>query len=190
MEMEADFPLKISRSLRKSISMRIDRDGTVLVSAPLYMSSKQVDEFISGHRRWIENNRKRILERKSRPDFYSRLPLDTPGRMKEAAQRLMNIVLPMVERHAEIMGARPSKVTFRASRTRWGSCNNRLRTLNFSLYLLLLPQECIEEVVVHELSHLIEPNHGPRFYALMDKYWPQWRHTRQIARKIVRDGRI
>ena len=58
------------------------------------------------------------------------------------------------------------------------------------LYLLLLPQRCIEHIVVHELAHLLVPNHGPRFYAVMDKHFPDWKQVRKETSKLVFSGNI
>lgn len=58
----------------------------------------------------------------------------------------------------------------------------------FSVYLLLFPDWIVEHVVVHELAHLIEPNHGPRFYRVMDRHFPRWREAREITRKILDDS--
>ena len=79
----------------------------------------------------------------------------------------------------------PSAISYRCTRTRWGSCNPKTRRINFSTYLLLLPEWCIEHVVVHELCHLLVPNHGPRFYALMDRHFPRWKEARRETRRLA-----
>ena len=48
--------------------------------------------------------------------------------------------------------------------------------------LALYPPECLEYVVVHELAHLREPNHGPRFHALLDAALPNWRAAERKLR--------
>jgi predicted metal-dependent hydrolase len=45
---------------------------------------------------------------------------------------------------------------------------------------------CIEHVVVHELAHLLVPNHSPRFYAVMDKFFPRWKEAREETKRISR----
>ena len=79
----------------------------------------------------------------------------------------------------------PSGISYRCTRTRWGSCNPRTRHINFSTYLLLLPDWCIEHVVVHELCHLLVPDHSPRFYALMDRHFPLWKEALSHTRLLV-----
>lgn len=67
----------------------------------------------------------------------------------------------------------------RKMKTRWGSCNSRAGRIWLNLELAKRPPECLEYVVVHEMAHLIEANHGPRFYALMDRLMPEWRTHRE-----------
>ena len=65
-------------------------------------------------------------------------------------------------------GFRYTRVTLRDSHTRWGSCSNRA-SISLSIYLQLLPQHLIDYVLLHELCHTMELNHGERFWALMDR---------------------
>ena len=60
-------------------------------------------------------------------------------------------------------------------KTLWGSCNPRRRTIRLNTELAKKPPECLEYIVVHELVHLLERSHGPRFVALMDRHLPKWR---------------
>ena len=61
-----------------------------------------------------------------------------------------------------------SEVKIQSSKTRWGSCS-RAKSINLSLYLMLLPANLIDYVILHELCHTREMNHGDRFWAWMDK---------------------
>ena len=99
--------------------------------------------------------------------------------------RLDAIVKPMVAHHAMVMNVEPSAITYRKMVSRWGMCNVHSHALCFSLYLLLLPQWCIEHVVVHELCHLLESSHNARFHALMDRYFPRWREARKETRAYL-----
>lgn len=59
-------------------------------------------------------------------------------------------------------------ITVKEIRSRWGSCSSK-KNINLSCFLMLLPSELIDYIILHELCHTIEMNHGPSFHALMDK---------------------
>ena len=170
--------------------IRIVKNGDVHVSAPIGTPKKEVEEFISQHQEWIIEGRKKIAERqKQRADFYNQLPLTTKAQKVEATERLRALVEPMLERHTKAMGVSPSSIRFKPMISRWGMCNVKERSICYSTYLLLLPEWCVEHVVVHELCHLLEPSHNARFHALMDKYYPKWREARKETRQLAKGGR-
>ncbi len=68
-------------------------------------------------------------------------------------------------------------------KTKWGSCNVQRARVWLNLALAKYPPECLEMVLVHELVHLLEPNHSPRFYQLMDTYLPDWRKADQLLQQ-------
>lgn len=169
------------------LSMRIVKNGDVHVSAPVGMPRKEVEAFICQHQDWIVEARKKTAERqKARADFYNRLHLNTKAQKDEAADRVRVLVEPMIGRYSKMMGVCPSTVSYRPMISRWGVCNVKRRSICYSTYLLLLPDWCVEHVVVHELCHLLEPSHNAHFHRLMDKYFPQWREARREARRIVK----
>lgn len=167
--------------------MRIVKNGDVHVSAPIGMPKKEVEAFISQHQEWIVEARKRTAERqRQRTDFYKQLPLATKAQKSESAERLRALAEPMIERYVREMGVSPTSVSYKPMISRWGVCKVKERSICLSTYLLLLPNRCIEHVVVHELCHLLEPSHNARFHALMDKYFPQWRYARRETRRIAK----
>ena len=58
---------------------------------------------------------------------------------------------------------------------RRGSCNIAARRIWLNLELAKKPDRCLEYVLVHELTHLLERNHTDRFRAFMDEFLPDWR---------------
>lgn len=62
-----------------------------------------------------------------------------------------------------------NKININSSKSRWGSCSGK-KNINFSLFLLLLPEKLIDYVVLHELAHTIEMNHSDRFWQLLDSF--------------------
>lgn len=179
--------IRITYRRTSRMSMRIVKNGDVHVSAPIGMPKREVVRFIEEHREWIGKARKKTYENQQRrAAFYSQLPLQTRAQADEALRRLKDMIGPMVEYHSEEMGVRPSSVSYRAMISRWGVCNVKNRSICFSVYLLLLPEWCVEHVVVHELCHLLEPSHNARFHALMDKYFPRWKDARKETRQICK----
>ena len=84
--------------------------------------------------------------------------------------------------YAPLIGVAPGRVTIREQKTRWGSCSGK-GNLNFNWKLIMAPPECLDYVVIHELCHLLEFNHSPRFWTLvaaqMPDYepWKKWLKT-------------
>ncbi len=182
-----EVPVIVTRRRTSRLSMRIGKDGSVRVSAPWLTPRRVIEEFVSNNKEWIEKARKRrAAGRDAQEDFYSQLDISTPARRREAAARLEAIVAPLLESHCAQMGVRPCAVSYHATKSRWGSCNPRSKKINLSLYLLLLPDWCIEHVVVHELAHLLVPNHSERFYAVMDRFFPRWRDARRETRRLCK----
>ena len=71
----------------------------------------------------------------------------------------------------------------RRMKTKWGTCNPDRRKIWLNLELAKKPSECLEYVVVHEMIHLLERNHTPRFYELMDRFMPSWRRRRDALNR-------
>ena len=169
------------------LSMRIVKNGDVHVSAPIGMSKKEIEAFISQHQEWIVEARKKTAERqKQRIDFFNQLPLTTKAQKEEATEKVRALIEPLIEQYTEVIGITPSSIHYKPMISRWGMCNVKDHSICFSTFLLLLPNRCVEHVVVHELCHLLEPSHNVRFHALMDKYFPRWKEARKETRKICR----
>ena len=89
--------------------------------------------------------------------------------------------------HAPRLGVAPPPLRISAARTRWGSCSQR-GGIALNWRLILMPLPVLDYVVAHELAHLREMNHSPRFWAVVEQLCPDWRarrlELRQLARQI------
>lgn len=169
--------------------MRATKSGEIHVSVPWGVPRATVERFVEEHRDWIAKALERTAQRERKDAaFYSRMPLRTRRERQEADSRLGELIAPMMEKYAALTSKRPLSVKFNSARTRWGSCNKRTREIRFSRYLLLLPEFCVEHVVAHEMAHLLVANHGPRFYAVMDRIFPLWKEARKATRVAVDGG--
>lgn len=73
-------------------------------------------------------------------------------------------------------------VKVRDAKTRYGSCVPAKRALHFTSRLVMLPKEAIDAIIVHELSHMIHPNHGKEFYQLVERYIPNYKQINQYLK--------
>ena len=89
--------------------------------------------------------------------------------------------IPSVRQACEaIVGQRAAQVRVRDMRTRWGTCSVARRRIWLSLQLVQKPPACLRCVMTHELIHLLEPSHSPRFWTLMDRFCPDWREVHRL----------
>ena len=82
-----------------------------------------------------------------------------------------DVLAPRALRLAARIGRRVSRITIRDTKSRWGSCSGQ-GNLSFSWRLILAPEPVLDYVVAHEVAHLVEMNHGPRFWQLVESLTP------------------
>jgi len=92
-------------------------------------------------------------------------------------------IIRVVTKYSKIMDVSPEKVSFNKAEKRWGSCNYTSKSLNFTIRLAMVDDRIQEYIVVHELAHLIEPNHSYKFWAIVEKYIPDYKEIEQDLRK-------
>ncbi len=90
----------------------------------------------------------------------------------------------MVEKWVGITGLKPVKVTYRKTRSRWGSCSGR-GNISLSIYLMKLSERAIEYVIVHELCHLKHHNHSEKFWSEVQRYMPDYAIIRNSLRRGI-----
>ena len=95
-------------------------------------------------------------------------------------QEVCNMGAQLMSVWAKKMGVRPTGLKVHRMKTRWGSCNVRTGSINLNTLLACWPEECLEYIVVHELAHLHEANHSPRFHAIVERYLPMWRERKKL----------
>lgn len=156
-------------------------DGRVEVSAPMRMSDASIVRFVRGHANWIEGHRRSVIARAAEAPSAP-----TPEELAEWRAVVAAFVPALVEKWAPAMGVVPGKLAYRNMVSRWGSCNVRTGRICINVQLAAHPPECLEYVVVHELCHLLEASHGPRFKALMDSFLPDWRAREAKLRGGIR----
>lgn len=103
------------------------------------------------------------------------VPIENPQIQQTIEETLQEILRKeakyyLPQRTAELAkqwGFSYSKISIRSARTRWGSCNSH-KNLMFSLFIMTLPYEHIDHIILHELCHTVHMNHSAEFYALLN----------------------
>jgi predicted metal-dependent hydrolase len=113
-------------------------------------------------------------------DAFGRPTLRILGHDEHAPRRLRDWLVQQARRdldaqvthHARVLKLRPTRLTVRDQTSRWGSCSST-GALSFSWRLVLAPPFILEYVAAHEVAHLAEMNHGPKFWSLVRKTMPR-----------------
>ncbi|MEE3394717.1 MAG: SprT family zinc-dependent metalloprotease [Candidatus Onthomonas sp.] len=169
-------PYEVIRSRRRTVSLEIRPDLTVLVRAPLRMTGAEVDSFVRRHEGWLT---KHLAQMETRRQNH-------PEPTAEEAQALIakaKAVLPgKVAYYAAKMGVSPAGITITGAKTRFGSCSPKNR-ICFSWRLMTYPDEAIDYVVVHELAHIRHKDHSPAFHAFVASVLPDHVQRRKLLRQ-------
>ena len=162
-------------SKRKTLSLSVKPDGSVLVRAPLKTPEKRINAFVLEHEQWIEKAKARVANKK-----YS-LKAASPEEEKELRRRAKEIIPLRVRHFAPLIGVSPTRITITGATTRFGSCSGK-NSISFSFYLMRFPEEAVHYVVVHELCHILHHNHSKEFYKEIEKILPDYKEREKILR--------
>lgn len=87
--------------------------------------------------------------------------------------------------YAPKLGVKPAGIRINGAKGRWGSCSGK-NSLNFSWRLMLVPEHCVNYVVVHELCHILHHDHSRAFWQEVERFFPDWRECREQLAEAVR----
>ena len=196
--------IKLQFKLVKNITLRIKEEGSIFLTAPIGMSVSEVQRFLESREQWLRQKLQQVLQeqlqQKQEPKYsMGELPFDGQhvwlwGRRLPAHFLLSSKKHGTYEVQADaVCFYYRSELSEKARcgfleyfykvhrmKTRWGSCNVRTGSINLNTLLACWPQECLEYIVVHELAHLHEANHSPRFHAIVERYLPEWRERKKL----------
>lgn len=175
------------RSSRRTLSLGIDRDGYIIVRAPLRYSVDKIEYFIREKSRWIEKNQVKMREKKQREKeekwYYSlfgdryerwdRSDEDIIALSKENLRKYIHERLPSLT-DWKIFRRNITNIRISSARTRWWSCSS-LGNLSFPYRLVAFPKDTIDAVIIHELAHLTHANHSKRFWDLVYTWMPEYK---------------
>ncbi len=169
-----DLEVWVRRKRVKNLSLYVKSPSArIEVSAPLRMSDARIRQFVSQKASWIRRKQAEIL---ASPQSKAEEASDEEKRLWHDV--VSSFTPTLIEKWEPVMGVKAGEIAYRNMRSRWGSCKPSTGRICINTRLALYPPECLEYVVVHELCHLLERGHGPRFYALMDRFLPDWKQRR------------
>ncbi len=175
--------LQVIRSARKTIGLQVKEDGSVLLRIPNRLSARALQEFLNREQSWIWQKAEQMQSRIKQRETTGATPVEQLSR--EELEKIKEKIGSRVRYYSKIMGVTVGRITIRNQKTRWGSCSSK-GNLNFNYQLYYLPEELLDYVVVHELSHRRHMNHSADFWAEVEKYC----HNYRIYRKKLKEYRL
>ncbi len=110
--------------------------------------------------------RENIIEKYYRAELRKRIPL-------------------LLKKWENIIGVTVNEVGIKKMKTKWGSCNPNSKRIWINLELAKTSIECLEYILVHEMTHFHENSHSNRFFNLLNSYMPQWNKYRDELNNSV-----
>ncbi len=101
-----------------------------------------------------------------------------PAEIEKWLRREARVAIQQAVRDwSRAMDVEPKRLGLRDQKTKWGACSAK-GSVTFNWRLIMAPPEILEYVVIHELAHLKELNHSPRFWAVVERHCPDWRNKK------------
>lgn len=163
-------------------------------AAPQYMSGDKL-EYLG--KSYVLNviagaSKSKVSLDSDRIDLYIPTGSDTAHRQQVLdgwyRARLKQLIPALIAHWEPIMGVKVAEWGVKRMKTKWGTCNPKARRIWLNLELVKLSPEYLEYVVVHEMTHLLERLHSPRFKSLLDQFLPGWRNLRAGLNQSVRQN--
>lgn len=187
---------QLIRSRRKTLSLQIKSDGSLVVRAPMRYDITRINNFITEKNKWIITKQ---LEMKNRLNLRNemlmkqelsrnegilflgekiKIPFENPQNKTEIILwykvEALKYITPRLDNFANQLGKKYSKIKITSARKRWGSCSGR-GNINFSWRLIMAPQETVNYVIAHEAAHLLHKNHSARFWNCVAQMIPDYK---------------
>ena len=209
---EPPITVHLRRSAKaRRISLRVSRlDGRVTLTLPKRVGEREALDFAHGKADWIRKHlaarpetvivgegaeipmqgelltvRRSEIKAVSVEDAQLLVPQKSRhfGRTVQAfvKETARSALISASDHYSAKLGQSYSKITLRDTRSRWGSCSSK-KALMYSWRLVLAPKEVLRYVAAHEVSHLVEMNHSPRFWALVEDIYGPHKEERQWLR--------
>jgi len=185
------FEISVHFKRMKNIYLRIKPDGRLLISAPTGTTREFIVQFVDSRRSWIESKLEKLATRVEAVAPLGKgemLLFGQPVKGAFSERQLETLLHEKITGYFENYfpyfadkGLEPPQVKYRTMRSTWGVCRPTVGTITFSRRLVHQPVAFIEYVVLHELCHLIVPNHSRDVYNLVGSMMPNHRAVAKSA---------
>ena len=160
----------IKRERRRSFALSRQAD-TFLLKVPLLAGGWEIRAFLKKNEGWMQ---RRLAEEEQLKNYRQQQGVLTKEEIKTLKKKADLLIRERLAYYGPLAGVSWNRVSIRAQKARWGSCSSK-GNLNFNCLLALAPPKVLDSVVVHELCHLKEMNHSPRFYAEVLRLMPDYK---------------
>ena len=171
--------MQIIRKKVKNLTLRVTPEGEVIVTAPLRMNESYILDFIKSKQKWIQKRLSKCKKIDKNKFLYlgklydkSELNEDLDSFYYKKAEILFR---ELIDKYIVYINKPVTKIRIKKMTTRWGSCNYKKGYINLNIELMKKDIKFIEYVVLHELTHLIYPNHSKEFYLFIENIMPNFR---------------
>lgn len=202
-----------SKARRLTLRLRPEAGGEIVLTVPLYHSKRQVLGFIEKSKPWLEKQVARILQKqpytegmvlpilgkhyelryKPSQSFRSwwgedhlliHAPPDKFGIsvQKSLHQVATQFLTTRTSLYASRLDKSVNRITLRDTRSRWGSCSPN-GNISYSWRLIFAPESVADYLCAHEVAHLIEMNHSPQFWRIVEGFCPDYKDLRYWLRQ-------
>ncbi len=170
--------------------MKILDAENIKIKGNFFFTKKDAKAFIESKSEWIQKHITHLkIKQLSSDEFFYMGVKYTKGNFHESfidvdefyKKKAQEIIPSIVDRYANEMQLYPKSLKFRKNKSRWGSCSFS-NNINLNIYLMKLPLEAIEYVVVHELAHIEHKNHSREFWKLVSYYLPEYKRAEKLIK--------
>ncbi len=170
---------KLIRSNRRTLSLTIEQDGTVMIRAPKGLGKRHIDNFIKEKKKWIIKHVEKTKKRQKQScDFAQKIDLQ---KIPQYKKRIRQILSERVDYFSEKYNLPYKGIRLSSAKTRWGSCGPT-NNLNFNWIIMFAPPDVIDYLVVHELAHTRHRHHQKSFWKLVEEMHPEYKKNRKWLR--------
>ncbi|AXI27439.1 peptidase [Gemella sp. ND 6198] len=151
-------------------------------------------EYVTGEKFYIFGKERKLLVENADKNFLvisNSIILgitDKTDKEKFMGRKLRQVLLTeareFVKHYERIMNVKVNELRIKKMKTRWGTCNIEKQRIWVNEELTKYPIECLEHIVVHEMTHLLETHHTPRFYKLLGKFYPNYKENDKLLREF------